>query len=125
MHAASKRVSEDITSKNDEMPIKLLYGAVIFGAIAMIVIAFFSSSEMTLGARLVMAILGTLWVWVAGVIVSECVGRTNWSPLSGMTLIAVTIVVLIAKAGMSPPAAVISSMSWARPFAWQFHRPVT
>ena len=29
--------------------------------------------------------------WIAGVIVSECVGRTNWSPLSGMTLIAVTI----------------------------------
>ncbi|MEM7456300.1 MAG: OPT/YSL family transporter [Planctomycetota bacterium] len=110
MHAASKRASEDVAAKNDEMPIKLLYSAVICGAIVMVAIAFMSSSEMTIGRALVMALLGTLWVWVAGVIVSECVGRTNWSPLSGMTLIAVTIVVLIAKAGMSDPAAVIASM---------------
>lgn len=110
MQAASKRVNDNITSKSDEMPIKLLYLAVVAGAIAMIVIAFISSSEMTWGRAALMAILGTLWVWVAGVIVSECVGRTNWSPLSGMTLIAVTIVVLIAKSGMSDPAAVISSM---------------
>ena len=110
MQAASKRVNDDIASKNDEMPIKLLYMAVVGGAIAMIVIAFISSSEMTLGRAILMAVLGTLWVWVAGVIVSECVGRTNWSPLSGMTLIAVTIVVLITKSGMSDPAAVISSM---------------
>jgi len=32
---------------------------------------------------------------VAGVIVAECLGRTNWNPLSGMTLIAVTILILI------------------------------
>lgn len=110
MQAASKRVSDDITSSNDEMPIQLLYAAVVGGAITMIAIAFLSSDEMTLGRAAIMALLGTLWVWVAGVIVSECVGRTNWSPLSGMTLIAVTIVVLIAKSGMSDPAAVISSM---------------
>lgn len=110
MHAASKRASDDIASKNDEMPIKLLYTAVICGAIALIVIAFISSTEMTFWRAALMALLGTLWVWVAGVIVSECVGRTNWSPLSGMTLIAVTIVVLIAKAGMTNPAAVMTSM---------------
>lgn len=110
MHSASKKVNDDIASKSDEMPIKLLYLAIVGGAIAMIVIAFLSSSEMTIGRAVLMAVLGTLWVWVAGVIVSECVGRTNWSPLSGMTLIAVTIVVLIAKSGMSDPAAVISSM---------------
>jgi len=90
------------------MPIKLLYLAVIGGAITMVVIAFISSPEMTVGRAILMAVLGTLWVWVAGVIVAECVGRTNWSPLSGMTLIAVTIVVLIAKSGMSDPAAVSS-----------------
>jgi putative OPT family oligopeptide transporter len=110
MQAASQRVAGDATVENDEMPIKLLYLAVIGGAIAMVAIAFLSSAEMSIGRAIVMAVLGTLWVWVAGVIVSECVGRTNWAPLSGMTLIAVTIVVLIAKSGMSDPAAVISSM---------------
>lgn len=110
MHAASKEKTTDLASENDEMPIKLLYGTIAAGAIALIAIAFMSSEEMTLWRAVLMAVLGTLWVWVAGVIVSECVGRTNWSPLSGMTLIAVTIVVLIAKSGMSDPAAVISSM---------------
>ena len=36
-------------------------------------------------------------MWIAGVIVSECVGRTNWSPLSGMTLIAVTLLIFVIK----------------------------
>ena len=110
MQAASNKVSNDLASQNDEMPIKLLYSAVVLGALALVAIAFLSSSEMTLWRAILMAVLGTLWIWVAGVIVSECVGRTNWSPLSGMTLIAVTIVVLIAKSGMQAPAAVVSSM---------------
>ncbi len=110
MHSASKKSADQSAPKNDEMPIRLLYAAVVCGAIAMIVIAFLSVSEMTWWRAALMAVLGTLWVWVAGVIVAECIGRTNWSPLSGMTLIAVTIVVLIAKSGMSDPAAVISSM---------------
>ena len=83
MQSASKGSSETDHGRNDEMPIKLLYGAVACGALTMIAIAFVSSSEMTLMLAASMAILGTLWIWVAGVIVSECVGRTNWSPLSG------------------------------------------
>ncbi len=109
MRAASKRVKEG-GHENDEMPIKLLYAAVVFGAIALVAIAYMSVSEMSWWRAALMAILGTLWIWVAGVIVAECIGRTNWSPLSGMTLIAVTIVVLIAKSGMSAPSAVVSSM---------------
>lgn len=110
MHTASKNTSTDIASQNDEMPIKLLYGAVFLGAIMLVVIAFMSAEEMTFWRAGLMAVLGTLWVWVAGVIVAECIGRTNWSPLSGMTLIAVTIVILIAKAGLDKPDAVLSSM---------------
>ena len=49
-------------------------------------------------------------MWVAGVIVSECLGRTNWSPLSGMTLIAVTILILIGKGGLDAPETIMSSM---------------
>lgn len=56
-----------------------------------------------------MALLGTAWIWVAGVILSECIGRTNWSPLSGMTLIAVTILIVISK-GLGDTAAIVSSI---------------
>ena len=56
-----------------------------------------------------MALLGTLWIWMAGVVLSECIGRTNWSPLSGMTLIAVTILIIISS-GLGDHAAMISSL---------------
>ena len=56
-----------------------------------------------------MALLGTLWIWVAGVILSECIGRTNWSPLSGMTLIGITILILVAS-GMSDRGTIIASV---------------
>lgn len=98
------------TQTNDEMPLSLLYAAVGLSSIGMIVIAYLSVTEMTLPRAVAMAVLGTLWIWIAGVIVSECVGRTNWSPLSGMTLISVTLLIVIAKAGMSAPAAIVSSI---------------
>ncbi len=108
MHAASKDSGDG--ARNDEMPIGFLYTAIGIGALVMIWIAFSSVEQMTLGRAVSMALLGTLWVWVAGVVVSECIGRTNWSPLSGMTLIAVTILILVAKGGMDDAATITSSM---------------
>ena len=93
----------------DEMPIKLLYAAVGGAALLLFVIALNSVSEMGLLRGLSMALLGTVWIWVAGVVLSECIGRTNWSPLSGMTLIAVTILIVI-SAGMGDSASIVSSI---------------
>ena len=109
MHAASRK-SEADGGTNDEMPIGLLYGAIVLGAAVMIWIAYQSVDSMTLGRAAAMAVLGTLWVWVAGVVVAECIGRTNWSPLSGMTLIAVTILIVIARGGLSVVETISSSM---------------
>ncbi len=110
MHSASKQQDSGISAQNDEMPIRFLYAAIGIGALAMIWIAFSSVAQMTLGRAVAMALLGTLWVWIAGVVVSECVGRTNWSPLSGMTLIAITILILVAKGGLDDPGTITSSM---------------
>jgi len=112
MHSASKNRGDGVELENDEMPIKWLYSAIVVGAIAMIFIAYQSVPEIELWRAATMAILGTLWVWVAGVIVAECIGRTNWSPLSGMTLIAVTILILIAGTGnvLPKPSVVVASI---------------
>jgi uncharacterized oligopeptide transporter (OPT) family protein len=107
MQQAAKEKGTAATS--DEMPIKLLYAAIICGALALITISEFSASEMQLWRAATMALLGTLWIWIAGVIVSECLGRTNWSPLSGMTLIAVTILILVAS-GLGDTATIVSSV---------------
>jgi len=93
----------------DEMPIKLLYVGVVGAVIVLGVVAVLSVEEMGLSRGILMAVLGTIWIWMAGVILSECIGRTNWSPMSGMTLIAVTILIVITK-GLGDRAAMISSV---------------
>ena len=93
----------------DEMPIRLLYIGVGLAAVALFIIAYLSVAEMGILRGAVMAVLGTIWIWMAGVVLSECIGRTNWSPLSGMTLIAVTILIIISS-GLGDKAAIISSV---------------
>jgi len=95
----SMRTSAKMKSglSKDEMPIKFLYVGIVGATILLFIVALTSVKEMDWMTAGIMALLGTLWVWVAGVILSECIGRTNWSPLSGMTLIAVTILIIISK----------------------------
>ncbi|NRA45329.1 MAG: OPT/YSL family transporter [Oligoflexales bacterium] len=94
MHTAGKLNS---TSAEEELPIHVLYSSIIGASILLFGIAVFSVPTMGVARGCLMAVLGTLWIWVSGVILSECIGRTNWSPLSGMTLIAVTILIFAAS----------------------------
>src|SRR4030042_1416364 len=91
------------------MPIRLLYIGIAGATILLFIISILSVKEMGIVPGGAMALLGTAWIWVAGVILSECIGRTNWSPMSGMTLIAVTILIVITK-GLGDKAAIISSV---------------
>jgi len=106
MHSASKMKT---ALSKDEMPIRLLYIGVAGAALLLFVVAVTSVKQMGYARGAVMALLGTAWIWVAGVILSECIGRTNWSPLSGMTLIAVTILIVISS-GLGDSAAIVSSI---------------
>ena len=106
MQTAAKLKTE---ASRDEMPIRLLYFAVAGAFAVLLITAILSTQEITWMRGAVMALLGTLWIWVAGVVLSECIGRTNWSPLSGMTLIGITILLLVAR-GMSDKATIISSI---------------
>ena len=107
MHEAAR--TRTVASR-DEMPIRLLYLAILGGFLLLLIMAELSVPQMTLLRALVMATLGTLWIWMAGVILSECIGRTNWSPLSGMTLVAVTILIFIAAGLESDRASVIAAV---------------
>jgi putative OPT family oligopeptide transporter len=109
VRSMQKAAESKTAHSKDELPIRLLYIGVIGAVILLMAIAILSVKEMGIIRGSVMALLGTAWIWVAGIILSECIGRTNWSPLSGMTLIAVTILVVIAS-GLGNKAAVISSI---------------
>jgi putative OPT family oligopeptide transporter len=100
----------DAAMSRDEMPIKMLYFAIGGATILLAVMAVMSTEKMGIGRGILMALVGTLWVWIAGVILSEAIGRTNWSPLSGMTLIAVTILIFISSGIGDTKAAVVSAV---------------
>jgi putative OPT family oligopeptide transporter len=93
----------------DEMPIKFLYLGIAGAVVLLFIVAMMSAQEVGPMRGAIMALLGTLWIWVAGVILSECIGRTNWSPLSGMTLIAVTILIILCN-GLTDKAAIVASI---------------
>lgn len=99
LRSAGNREGGEVAAR-DEMPINALYAMIGIGSLALMFVAWAESyGAVSFGRILLMTALGVGWIWVAGVIVAECIGRTNWSPLSGMTLIAVTLLVLAIQGG--------------------------
>lgn len=93
----SMQKASEISSaaSQDEMPIKLLYFAIGGAVILLTYMATTSVESVGLGRGIVMALVGTLWIWMSGIILSEAIGRTNWSPLSGMTLVGITLLIIV------------------------------
>jgi uncharacterized oligopeptide transporter (OPT) family protein len=42
-----------------------------------------------------MTVAAGVWMWLSGLVVAQTTGRTNWSPLSGLALIAIAILMSI------------------------------
>ncbi|MCB9529781.1 MAG: OPT/YSL family transporter [Myxococcales bacterium] len=78
----------------DEMPLKVLVGGVI-GAVAMFFIASLLTPGVTVGQAILSAVVGTLWLGLAGLIVAQATGMTDISPMSGMALISVTLMMFL------------------------------
>jgi len=47
----------------------------------------------------IIALVGAAWIWFAGIIIAQCSGMTDWSPISGMALLTVVLILLLAGAG--------------------------
>ncbi len=78
---------------NDELPIKLLYTVVAIAFSLFFLAAYFTSHISILSAFLI-SLIATLWLVFAGIIVSQATGMTDWTPISGMSLIAVAILMM-------------------------------
>ena len=110
LRGASDRSGGEV-AKKDELPIWLLYLMIGIGSVMMLGIAWYvANDQLPMSRAILMTVLGIGWIWVAGVIVAECIGRTNWSPLSGMTLIAVTLLIFAIKDGTDTMTTIKVSM---------------
>jgi uncharacterized oligopeptide transporter (OPT) family protein len=47
-------------------------------------------------ARAMIVLVATVWIWFAGIIIAQCTGMTDWSPISGMALLTVVLVMVLA-----------------------------
>jgi putative OPT family oligopeptide transporter len=96
-------------ASSDEMPIKLLYFAIGGALILLSYMAVTAVESMSVGRGIAMALVGTLWIWMSGIILSEAIGRTNWSPLSGMTLVGITLLIIVTY-GMERSDSIIAAI---------------
>jgi putative OPT family oligopeptide transporter len=109
IRSMQKAAGVSTESSGDEMPIKMLYFAIVGALILLSFMAISSVESVSLGRGLAMALLGTLWIWMAGIILSEAIGRTNWSPLSGMTLVGITLLIIVTH-GMERDDSIIAAL---------------
>lgn len=95
MKAAFIGLSAQVGDVREEMSVRWMYAGTVMAALTLTVAAYFGDPAVGLFRAVLTAVLGTLWMWIAGVIVAQCTGMTDWSPVSGMSLLAVTIVLLV------------------------------
>lgn len=79
----------------DELSVKWMYLGVGAAFVLLSAAAYVEDPDVGIGRIALTALAGTLWMWLAGVIVAQCTGLTNWSPVSGLALLAVAMVLFI------------------------------
>ncbi len=76
---------------SDEMSSRVLYIGVALAMVVLFGAALLSSPDVGVGRALLIALVGTFWLALAGLIVAQATGMTDISPISGMSLIGVTL----------------------------------
>ncbi|MCA9297590.1 MAG: OPT/YSL family transporter, partial [Phycisphaerales bacterium] len=55
------------------------------------------------------AVVGSVWIWFAGIVIAQCTGMTDWSPISGIALLTVVLVLMLAGVGAVIPAVLVGA----------------
>lgn len=97
--------------ERDELPMKVIGGSTALGLGLLFVAIHMSSDAVTWTQALLCMLAGGAWLWLAGLVVAQTTGRTDWSPLSGLALIAIAIMMGILGTGseMVVPAVTIGA----------------
>ena len=111
-------ISATSTLQRDEMPIGMLYVSI---SLALVVLFLTTLSglgweEDPTGAvvrSLVVAVIGSLWLWFSGIIIAQATGMTDWTPLSGLALLAVVVLLYLTGKSVVPAVMVGAAVSVA------------
>ena len=105
---AAAKLARDKGVSPDEMSPKLLAGGAV-GAFVLLFIASMLASGLGPAHSLMIAVVAALWLGLAGVIVATATGHTDISPLSGLALIAVTLMYFLTDGNVT--AAILIGVS--------------
>ncbi|MBN4077338.1 OPT/YSL family transporter, partial [Sulfobacillus acidophilus] len=92
--AQATKTAKDGHTSHDEMPLWVLLAGLVF-AITLFFTASYLSPGVSFNQALLSAVVGTLWLGLAGLVVAQATGMTDISPLSGMALISVTLMMFL------------------------------
>jgi OPT family oligopeptide transporter len=78
-----------------EMSPSLLWVGIAVSFMVLVIAGFLGGSQVSAARILLAAVVATAWMWLANIIVSIATGKTDNSPLSGMALITIVLIVSI------------------------------
>jgi uncharacterized oligopeptide transporter (OPT) family protein len=89
--SAAAKLAREKGSSPEEIDAKYVYAGAVVAVGMLFLAASLSDPDMTLANAAVIAVVGSVWIGLAGIIVAQATGHTDISPLSGLSLIAVTL----------------------------------
>jgi putative OPT family oligopeptide transporter len=93
--SAASRLARQTGAVAEELSPKVLVVGLVVSFLALLAVAtsdaHLADGSVDWGVALLVAVAGTLWLGLAGLIVAQATGATDISPLSGLALIAVTL----------------------------------
>ena len=89
-----------VGGRREEVGMGVIRAGFIIGILLLIVaIRWTAPDSVGWGRILAVTAVGTGWLWIAGLVVAQTTGRTDWSPLSGLALIAIALMMSILGTG--------------------------
>ncbi len=103
----ASQAKRDSSTQAEELPRRVLLQASLVAAICFLT-AVWLMPDINLTQTLLISVIGIVWLFIASLIVAQCMGHTDISPLSGMALVSVTLMLLFVDGSVS--AAVLLAM---------------
>ena len=96
---ASLRETPD-GGRREEIGMGAIRSGFVLGILLLLVAVRWTAPETVSWGRIVAVVtVGAGWLWIAGLVVAQTTGRTDWSPLSGLALIAIALMMSILGTG--------------------------
>ncbi len=106
---ASLRAPSD-TGRREELSFSFLQSSALVGLLALLVtVKLVGGESFGWGRAALVTLVAGLWMWLAGLVVAQTTGRTDWSPMSGLALLAVLLAFSVAGREALLPAITVGA----------------